>query len=83
MRNKLLFILGGVLIFLAGYMAGNGRASVAYAQAPTHGGIPKAYGHLVSAVVTPGGTSLVFEDSAGTIRFVTMTGQVESELDRK
>jgi len=83
MRSKILFVLGGVLIFLAGYLAGNGRVSVAYAQAPTHGGIPKAYGHLVSAVVTPGGTSLVFEDSAGTIRFVTMTGQVESELDRK
>ncbi len=81
MRKRVLFVLGGMLIFLAGYLAGNGRVSVAYAQ--SHGGIPKSYGHLVSAVVTPGGTSLVFEDSAGTIRFVTMTGQVESELDRK
>ncbi len=83
MRNKILFVLGGVLIFFAGYLAGNSRPSVVHAQTAAHGGIPRSYGHLVSAVVTPGGTSLVFEDSAGTIRFVTMAGQVESELDRK
>jgi len=83
MRNKILLVLGSVFIFFAGYVVGNSRPSVAYAQAPAHGGIPKSYGHLVSAVVTPGGTSLVFEDNAGTIRFVTMSGQVESELERK
>ncbi len=70
----------GVLIVIAGYVAGNGRS--VFAQSVKHGGIPKAYGHLVSAVVTPGGTSLVFEDEQGTIRFVTITGQVESELTR-
>jgi hypothetical protein len=53
-----------------------------YDQTPTHGGIPKSYGHLVSAVVNPDGTGLVFEDSAGTIRFVTITGKKEAELTR-
>lgn len=53
-----------------------------YDQTPTHGGIPKSYGHLVSAVVNPDGTGLVFEDSAGTIRFVTITGKKEAELIR-
>lgn len=53
-----------------------------YDQTPTHGGIPKAYGHLISAVVNPDGTGLVFEDSQGVIRFVTITGKVEGELVR-
>ena len=53
-----------------------------YDKTPTHGGIPKSYGHLVTAVVNPEGTALVFEDSAGTIRFVTLTGVKESELTR-
>jgi hypothetical protein len=54
-----------------------------YEGSPTHGGIPKSYGHLVGAVVNPTGTGLVFEDGAGTIRFVTITGKVEGELTRK
>jgi hypothetical protein len=53
-----------------------------YEQTATHGGIPKAYGHLVAAVVNPKGTGLVFEDSQGTIRFVTLTGKLEGELTR-
>ena len=53
-----------------------------YDQTPTHGGIPKSYGHLVAAVVDPKGTGLVFEDSAGVIRFVTITGKEEGELIR-
>lgn len=53
-----------------------------YDQTPTHGGIPKSYGHLVTAVVNNGNTGLIFEDSAGTIRFVTITGTVESKLTR-
>ncbi|MGA2413567.1 MAG: hypothetical protein ABSF59_03925 [Candidatus Sulfotelmatobacter sp.] len=53
-----------------------------YDQTPTHGGIPKSYGHLVAAVVDPKGTGLVFEDSAGVIRFVTITGKEEGELVR-
>jgi hypothetical protein len=53
-----------------------------YDKTPTHGGIPKSYGHLVTAVVSNGNTALVFEDTAGTIRFLTITGSMESELTR-
>jgi len=53
-----------------------------YDQTPTHGGIPRAYGHLIAAVVNPKGTGLVFEDAQGVIRFLTVDGHVESELTR-
>jgi hypothetical protein len=53
-----------------------------YDTTPTHGGIPRSYGHLVSAVVNHGTTGLVFEDANGVIRFVTLTGVTESELTR-
>jgi hypothetical protein len=48
----------------------------------THGGIPRAYGHLVSAVVNNGNTALVFEDAQGVIRLVTLAGITEGELIR-
>jgi hypothetical protein len=54
-----------------------------YDTTPVQGGIPKSYGHLVSAVVNHENTALVFEDEKGTIRFVTITGVTESELTRK
>jgi hypothetical protein len=82
MRNRILLIVLGVFLFLGGYVVGNGHPNFVFAQSSKHGGIPKAYGHIVSAVVTPGGTSMVFEDSEGTIRFVTITGEVETELTR-
>jgi hypothetical protein len=53
-----------------------------YDQTPVHGGVPKSYGHLVGAVVSHGTTGLVFEDANGVIRFVTITGVMESELTR-
>jgi hypothetical protein len=53
-----------------------------YDGTPTHGGIPRSYGHLVSAVVNHGGTGLVFEDAHGVIRLVTLTGVTEQELRR-
>jgi hypothetical protein len=53
-----------------------------YDTTPTHGGIPKSYGHLVSAVVNPTGTALVFEDPSGVIRFLTITGKLEGQLTR-
>jgi hypothetical protein len=82
MRHRILTIVGGLLLLAAGYVAGSARPSVAYAQTPTQGGIPKSYGHLAAAVVNPNGTGLVFEDSSGVIRLVTMTGQLEGELTR-
>ena len=36
-----------------------------YDQTPVQGGIPKSYGHLVTAVVNHGMTGLVFEDERG------------------
>jgi len=54
-----------------------------YDQTPVKGGIPKSYGHLVSAVVNHGATGLVFEDAKGVIRLVTLTGTTESELTRE
>jgi hypothetical protein len=54
-----------------------------YDQTPVQGGIPKSYGHLVSAVVNHGQTGLIFEDAKGVIRFVTMTGSTEAELTRQ
>ena len=53
-----------------------------YDKVPTHGGVPKAYGHLVTAVVNNGMTGLVFENAEGVIRFVTLTGVTEGELTR-
>ncbi len=54
-----------------------------YDTAPTHGGIPRSYGHLVGAVVNHGTTGLVFEDAKGVIRFVTLAGVTEGELTRE
>ena len=54
-----------------------------YDKTPTKGGIPKSYGHLVSAVVNGKGTGLIFEDAEGSIRFVTLTGEMEGELKRE
>jgi len=53
-----------------------------YDQTPTRGGIPKSYGRLVTAVVNSEGTGLIFEDSDGVIRFVTIAGKKEGELTR-
>jgi hypothetical protein len=71
----------GIIRFVS--MTGMKEGELArYEGTPTHGGIPKSYGHLVGAVVNPNGTALVFEDSAGVIRFVTITGKTEGELTR-
>ena len=53
-----------------------------YDQTPVHGGVPKSYGRLVTAVVNSEGTGLIFEDSEGVIRFVTIAGKKEGELTR-
>ena len=71
----------GVIRFVS--MTGMKEGELArYDQTPTHGGIPKSYGHLVSAVVNNGSTGLVFEDGKGVIRLVTLTGVTEKELSR-
>ena len=71
----------GVIRFVS--MTGMKEGELArYDTTPTHGGIPRSYGHLVAAVVNPKGTGLIFEDSHGAIRFVTLTGKMEGELTR-
>jgi len=84
MRTRIFLILGGVILFMAGYFTGTSKPTVAYAQTsvPAHAGIPKAYGHLAAAVVNPEGTGLVFEDSDGTIRLVTLAGKMEAQFTR-
>ena len=71
----------GVIRFVS--MTGMKEGELArYDQTPTHGGIPKVLRPSGGAVVNPKGTALVFEDSAGVIRFVTITGKEEGELTR-
>jgi hypothetical protein len=71
----------GVIRFVS--MTGMMEGELArYDQTPTHGGIPKSYGHLAAAVINGNNTGLVFEDAQGVIRFVTITGKKEAELTR-
>jgi hypothetical protein len=96
MRNRILLVLSGALLASAGYVLGNRNATVAsagatpqYAGAPTHpiatpsqGSVPKSYGRVAAAIADQIGTGLIFEDSQGVIRFVSMTGMKEGELAR-
>jgi hypothetical protein len=82
MRNRILVVLGGGLLAIAGYLCGNRNATVACAGAPTHGSVPKTYGRLVAAIPDQIGTGIIFEDLDGVIRFVSMIGMKEGELAR-
>ena len=48
----------------------------------SEGVVPKSYGHLVAAIADRIGTGLVFEDKDGVIRFVSITGMKEGQLNR-
>jgi hypothetical protein len=90
MRNRILLVLSGAILASVGYLYGNKNATVAHAgppaqenaaksyETPKHGTVPKSYGHVAATI----GTGLIFEDPAGTIRFVSMTGMKEGELAR-
>jgi hypothetical protein len=92
MQKRLLLLLGGTLLALAGYLAGTKHATTAYAQyagtaiqsngTPTQGSVPKSYGRIAAAISDQIGTGLIFEDKEGVIRFVGMTGMKEGELAR-
>ena|SRR5579864_7519314 len=82
MRKRILLVLASALLFVGGCLIGNRNATVAYAGPPTQGTVPKAYGRLVTAIADSIGTGLVFEDSQGVIRFVSITGMKEGELAR-
>ncbi len=90
MLTRILLILGGALLALAGYLLGTRNAAVAhagaatqdYTRAATQGIVPKSYGRVAAAIADQIGTGLIFEDKDGTIRFVSMTGTKEGELER-
>lgn len=82
MRKNVLFVLGSVLLLIAGYLAGTRNAIVVHAAPAPQSSVPKSYGHLVTAIADSIGTGLVFEDSEGVIRFVSITGMKEGELAR-
>lgn len=84
MRKRILICLGSALILIVGYVAGSRRAVVAEAASPMSmsNAVPKSYGKLVTAFADSIGTGLVFEDSEGVIRFVSVTGMKEGELAR-
>lgn len=82
MRKRILLISWAALLLTLGYWAGSRKTSVVHAGAPTQGSVPKSYGHLVAAIPDQIGTGLVFEDDAGVIRFVSITGMKEGELSR-
>src|SRR5580700_8107671 len=92
MRKSILFVISSALLLLAGYMIGSrsvvayarpqDKDSAAYATPPTRGSVPKSYGRLVTAISDSIGTGLVFEDTQGVIRFVSITGMKEGELPR-
>lgn len=82
MRNRVLFVVTGSLLLVAAYLVGNRNATVAHAATFTQGVVPKSYGRLVTAIADQIGTGLVFEDSEGVIRFVSITGMKEGELAR-
>ncbi len=76
------FIFGGVILFACGYLAGSRNSNVAYAKAPMQGHVPKSYGRLATALADSIGTGLVFEDDSGVVRFVSINGMKEGELQR-
>jgi hypothetical protein len=82
MWKRILFVSVCSLLLVAAYMAGNHKATVAHAATMTQGVVPKSYGRLVTAIADQIGTGLVFEDSEGVIRFVSVTGMKEGELAR-
>jgi len=82
MRKRILLVIGSAFLFMAGYLAANRSATVAYAGPPVQGSVPKSYGRLVAAMPDQIGTGLVFEDDGGVVRFVAMTGMKEGELAR-
>jgi len=81
MRKLTLIVLGSGLLLIAGFFAGARGTNIAYAGAPAHT-VPKSYGKLVAAISDSIGTGLVFEDSGGVVRFVSITGMKEGELAR-
>jgi hypothetical protein len=89
MRKRILFVVGSVVLLIAGYVAGSHSSIFAYtgqdyAREVSHGVVPKSYGRLAAAIPDSIGTGLVFEDTDGVIRFVSANGsdKANSRYDR-
>ena len=83
--RKSLFLVAAASLFLAGCFLGihlKSPSVVHAASSETDGVVPKSYGRLVAAIADRIGTGLVFEDKDGVIRFVSITGMKEGQLNR-
>jgi hypothetical protein len=82
--RKCLLLTGAALLFLGGCFLGIHLPSpnVVHAAASDDGVVPKSYGRLVTAIADRIGTGLVFEDKDGVVRFVSITGMKEGQLNR-
>ena len=82
--RKSLFVLSASILVIGGCFFGIHLQSphVVHAAAPTEGVVPKSYGRLVAAIADQIGTGLVFEDKDGVIRFVSINGMKEGQLNR-
>lgn len=87
--RKSLLAAGAIILFVAGCFFGEYmRSPQVVHAAPSsdyaiqNGVVPKSYGHLVAAIADRIGTGLVFEDKDGVVRFVSITGMKEGQLNR-
>ena len=82
--KKSLLVFSAALLFLAGCFLGLHLQSpnIVHAAASDDGVVPKSYGRLVAAIADRIGTGLVFEDKDGVVRFVSITGMKEGQLNR-
>ena len=82
--RKSLFILSALILVIGGCFLAIHLQSlrVVHAAAPAEGVVPKSYGRLVAAIADQIGTGLVFEDKDGVIRFVSINGMKEGQLNR-
>jgi hypothetical protein len=82
--RKSLLLAGAIILFVAGCFFGAHLRSpqVVHAASSSDGVVPKSYGHLVAAIADRIGTGLVFEDKDGVVRFVSITGMKEGQLNR-
>ncbi len=84
-KRKSLFLVAAASLFLLGCFLGihlKSPSVVNAASSETGGIVPKSYGRLVAAIADRIGTGLVFEDKDGVIRFVSITGMKEGQLNR-
>lgn len=83
--RRSLLVVACALPFLAGLVGVHFSSAARIVHASSseaEGVVPKSYGRLVAAIADRIGTGLVFEDKDGVIRFVSITGMKEGQLNR-